>query len=115
MHEESVKESLRPTKEAPETVARIKHEFEAAQKDPTKNPSLRIRVGGSTNFPVRFAGCCKPTLDVPICGYVANGRGVIIHRQNCANLSRIPDLDSRLIDVEWDIKEKPQKKIKPSK
>ena len=105
LQDEPPKEFLRP-KETPEAAARIKHEFEAAQKDPTKNPSLRIRVGGSTNFPVRFAGCCKPTLDAPICGYVANGRGVIIHRQNCANLTRIPDLDSRLIDVEWDIKEK---------
>lgn len=105
LQDEPPKEFLRP-KETPEAAARIKHEFEAAQKDPMKNPSLRIRVGGSTNFPVRFAGCCKPTLDAPICGYVANGRGVIIHRQNCANLTRIPDLDSRLIDVEWDIKEK---------
>ena len=83
---------------------------------------MRIRIGGSTNFPVRFAGCCKPTSDSVICGYVANGRGVIIHRKNCTNLKRIPDLEARLIDVEWDIKEskqknleKAQKKIKPRK
>ena len=120
--EDSAKEALRPPKETPEEAETAKRELESAQKDPKKNPALRIRIGGSTNFPVRFAGCCKPTSDSAICGYVANGRGVIIHRKSCINLKRIPDLEARLIDVEWDIKEskqknpeKAQKKIKPHK
>ena len=120
--EDSAKEAQRPPKETPKEAETTKRELEAAQKDPQKNPALRIRIGGSTNFPVRFAGCCKPTSDSAICGYVANGRGVIIHRKNCINLKRIPDLEARLIDVEWDIKEskqknpeKTQKKIKPHK
>ena len=119
---EPIKEAPRPPKETPEEAETAKRALEAAQKDPQKNPALRIRIGGSTNFPVRFAGCCKPTSDSAICGYVANGRGVIIHKKNCVNLNRIPDLEARLIDVEWDIKEskkenpeKTQKKIKPHK
>ena len=118
---EPVKETVR-SKERPEYTEKAKQALKESQKDPTRNPTLRIRIGGSTNFPVRFAGCCKPTLDSAICGYVANGRGVIIHKKNCQNLMRIPDIEARLIDVEWDIKEtaklkpeKNQKKVKPHK
>ena len=120
--EEPVKDAIRAQRETPEAVKEIKRALEVAQKDPTKNPALRIRIGGSTNFPVRFAGCCKPTMDSVICGYVANGRGIIIHKKSCRNLKKIPDLEDRLIDVEWDIKkdnkketEKPQKKVKTRK
>ena len=123
--DDQAKEAARSPKSPKETLKEAetaKQALEAAQKDPHKNPTLRIRIGGSTNFPVRFAGCCKPTSDSVICGYVANGRGVIIHKKDCLNLKRIPDLDARLIDVEWDIKEskkenteKVRKKIKPHK
>ena len=96
---------VRPAKETAEETEKIRRDMEEAQKDPTRNSAVRIRIGNSTNFPVRFAGCCKPTLDADICGYVANGRGIIIHRKNCRNLKHIPDLANRLIDVEWDVKQ----------
>lgn len=98
-----VKEAGRSFKDASKETGKIKQLLEQEQRDPHKNPALRIRVGGSTNFPVHFAGCCKPTSDTAICGYVANGRGIIIHRAHCSNLKHIPDLQARLIEVEWDL------------
>ncbi|HNY21450.1 MAG TPA: RelA/SpoT family protein [Treponemataceae bacterium] len=76
---------------------------------------LKIRVGDTTNFMIKFAQCCKPVPPLPITGYVSRGRGIIIHRVDCPNLSRIPDIANRTIPVEWEIppvdaKEKKKKK-----
>ncbi len=64
-------------------------------------PVLKIRVGDSTRFLVKFAGCCDPAPPQPVVGYVSRGRGVIIHNKDCPNIRRIPEADTRLINVEW--------------
>lgn len=64
-------------------------------------PVLKIRVGDSTKFLVKFAGCCEPTPPQPVVGYVSRGRGVIIHNRDCPNIRRIPEAEDRLINVEW--------------
>ncbi len=63
---------------------------------------LKIRVGDTTNFMIKFAHCCSPTPPSPITGYVSRGRGIIIHRTECRNLSAIPDIGNRSILVEWE-------------
>ena len=64
---------------------------------------LKIRVGDTTNFMIKFAQCCEPMPPAPIIGYVSRGRGIIIHRTDCANLAAIPDIQNRNIPVEWEI------------
>lgn len=64
---------------------------------------LKIRVGDTTNFLIKFAACCAPTPPDPILGYVSRGRGIIIHRQGCPNLARIPEIANRSIPVEWEV------------
>jgi len=76
-----------------------KPEFDAAV--------LKIRVGDSTNFMIKFANCCKPVPPLPITGYVSRGRGIIIHRQDCNNLARIPEIQNRSMCVEWDLPKEP--------
>ena len=63
--------------------------------------ALKIRVGDSTKYLVKFAKCCNPAPMQPIVGYVSRGRGVIIHSRDCANVRKIPEAESRLISVEW--------------
>lgn len=80
---------------------------------------LRIRVGDTTNFMIKFAQCCNPVPPDPIIGYVSRGRGIIIHRKDCSNVSRIPDISNRTITVEWEKTEEPprtkRKKSPPDK
>jgi GTP pyrophosphokinase len=45
------------------------------------------------------ARCCKPLPPDPIVGFVTRGRGVSVHRANCANLRRL-DV-KRLVPAEW--------------
>ena len=63
--------------------------------------ALKIRVGDSAKYLVKLAKCCSPAPPAPIVGYVSRGRGVIIHRRDCANIRKIPEAETRLVPVEW--------------
>ena len=76
---------------------------------------LKIRIGDSTNFMIKFANCCHPVPPVPIIGYVSRGRGIIIHRKTCSNLSSIADIENRQISVEWEIPAEEEKLNKKKK
>jgi GTP pyrophosphokinase len=76
---------------------------------------LKIRVGDTTNFMIKFAACCKPVPPVAITGYVSRGRGIIIHRSDCTNLARIPDIEHRKIPVEWEAPADPDERAKRRK
>jgi GTP pyrophosphokinase len=63
---------------------------------------IGIRAGSERNMMIRLAGCCSPTTGDAIIGYVSRGRGIIVHKRNCPNLTYIRDFDERKIDVEWE-------------
>lgn len=88
------------------------HEPESSEEREFDAAVLKIRIGDTTNFMIKFAQCCKPVPPLPIVGYVSRGRGIIIHRKDCTNLGRIPEIKHRSIPVEWEVppEEKPKKK-----
>ena len=53
------------------------------------------------DIPVRFAKCCSPVPGDEIVGYITRGRGVTIHKAECANVAS--GEDERRIGVEWAI------------
>jgi GTP pyrophosphokinase len=63
---------------------------------------LHVRVEDEKNLMIRFARCCRPVTGDPIIGYGSRGRGIIIHRKNCSNLTNIPDFEERKIETEWE-------------
>ncbi len=64
--------------------------------------SSLVRVQGVGNLLTEFAGCCKPVFGDAIVGYVTRGRGVSIHRQDCANALRFQSAErERMLAVEW--------------
>jgi|YNPMSStandDraft_1061717.scaffolds.fasta_scaffold00561_6 guanosine-3',5'-bis(diphosphate) 3'-pyrophosphohydrolase len=48
-----------------------------------------------------YARCCHPVPGDPIVGLVRTGKGVSIHRSECAWLARAGDLRDRTLDVGW--------------
>jgi len=61
-----------------------------------------IRIEGVGNLMHQMARCCQPVPGDPIIGYITRGRGVSIHRQDCANVLRLQkDRSARLVDVNW--------------
>jgi GTP pyrophosphokinase len=59
-------------------------------------------VGGMDKLLTQLARCCKPVPPDPIRGFVTRGKGVSVHREDCANLKRLAEAQpERLIDAEW--------------
>lgn len=73
------------------------------EKDFVASSFGKIRIGDTKNYLVSQAGCCSPLIGDKIVGYVSNGRGIIIHRADCPEFHRIPDVKERTLDVEWDV------------
>ena len=62
-----------------------------------------IVVSGVHDVSVRFSKCCAPLPGDEIIGFVTRGRGISIHRTDCANIMSLTELErSRLIEAEWD-------------
>ena len=65
--------------------------------------SKGIKVHGLDNMMFRFAGCCQPIPGEDIIGFITRGRGVSIHRADCAvAISLQTESPERKIDVSWD-------------
>ena len=65
--------------------------------------SVGVHVEGLDDLLVRLSRCCTPVPPDGIIGFVTRGRGVSVHRADCANaVSLTADQADRLIDVEWD-------------
>ena len=62
-----------------------------------------VHVEGLDDVLVRLSRCCTPVPGDEIVGFVTRGRGVSVHRADCANAeSLMSEQAARVIDVEWD-------------
>ena len=61
-----------------------------------------VHIEGMPDVMVRLSRCCTPVPDDEIMGFVTKGRGVTVHRADCANAASLFTQDSaRLVEVEW--------------
>ena len=61
-----------------------------------------MHVEGLDDVMVRLSRCCTPVPGDEIMGFVTRGRGVSVHRTDCANAAGLVDHAERVIEVEWD-------------
>ncbi|MDQ1510687.1 MAG: diphosphokinase / guanosine-3,5-bis(diphosphate) 3-diphosphatase, partial [Actinomycetota bacterium] len=61
-----------------------------------------VHVEGLDDVMVRLSRCCTPVPGDEIMGFVTRGRGVSVHRTDCANALSLRSQADRVIDVEWD-------------
>ena len=67
-----------------------------------KTADSGVVVRGVGNLMTHFARCCKPVPGDAITGYITVGRGVSVHRQDCAKLFQLQDAEpGRIIEVSW--------------
>ncbi|RIE09541.1 bifunctional (p)ppGpp synthetase/guanosine-3',5'-bis(diphosphate) 3'-pyrophosphohydrolase [Candidatus Cryosericum odellii] len=64
---------------------------------------FRIVVRGDATLPIIMATCCSPSYPDEILGYVTRGRGVTIHRVDCANIPSLAMEPERLVDAHWEM------------
>jgi GTP pyrophosphokinase len=62
-----------------------------------------VHVEGLDDMMVRLSKCCTPVPGDELLGFVTKGRGVSVHRADCANaVSLAGGARERVIEVEWD-------------
>ncbi|NQD37068.1 GTP diphosphokinase [Permianibacter sp. IMCC34836] len=67
-----------------------------------REASGAISVQGIGNLMTHSAGCCRPVPGDAILGYITQGRGIAIHRADCAHMLRArEDRQERVVDVQW--------------
>ncbi len=65
--------------------------------------AIGVHVEGLDDVMVRLSRCCTPVPGDEIIGFITRGRGVSVHRSDCANAVSLAGAQGdRLIDVEWD-------------
>ncbi|MFV0275933.1 MAG: GTP diphosphokinase [Parahaliea sp.] len=61
-----------------------------------------VQVQGVGNLLTHMAGCCKPLPGDGIVGFITQGRGVSIHRSDCARLLKLEESSpERIVEVSW--------------
>ena len=63
-----------------------------------------VKLQGISNILVSFGRCCNPIPGDDIVGFVTRGRGITLHRADCASLPLLDEDSDRIIPVEWDVK-----------
>ncbi len=100
-----LKEEHRKTTEKKESHLTIENISSAiAPSTQSTKSSGGVVVSGIDNCLIRYSKCCNPVPGDRIIGYITRGRGVSVHRQDCANIVNaysIPEEKSRLIEVSW--------------
>ena len=86
-------------------------ELSNKKKVEPKNTKSGVIVKGIDNCLVKFSKCCNPVPGDEIIGYITKGRGVSIHRKDCANVKDLFQEEDRIIDVEWSNTEKSSYKV----
>jgi (p)ppGpp synthase/HD superfamily hydrolase len=60
-----------------------------------------LAIAGTEGLVVTYARCCFPIPNDPILANLSSGRGVVIHREACGNLSSFRKQPEKWISVTW--------------
>ncbi|MEQ1514801.1 MAG: bifunctional (p)ppGpp synthetase/guanosine-3',5'-bis(diphosphate) 3'-pyrophosphohydrolase [Lysobacteraceae bacterium] len=62
----------------------------------------KILITGAERGVVTFANCCMPIPGDDVMGYHTAGRGIVVHRMDCANVAEYRKSPERWIAIGWD-------------
>jgi GTP pyrophosphokinase len=81
----------------------VPKEQEKSKKPKNKSASNGgILVVGVDRLMTQLAKCCKPVPPDAVRGFVTRGKGISVHREDCASLKRLAERSpERLIDAQW--------------
>ena len=78
----------------------------ARQRGPQARVQDDIIIEGVGNLMTHMAKCCRPVPGDPVAGYITQGRGVTIHREDCGQVVHWRAENSpRLLKVHWGAKQ----------
>ena len=75
---------------------------EAAAQEIGPSDGSPMTIAGTENLVIRYARCCYPIPGDEIMGYLSAGRGIVVHRTQCGNLSEFRKQPDKWIAVNWE-------------
>ncbi|QAX81401.1 bifunctional GTP diphosphokinase/guanosine-3',5'-bis pyrophosphate 3'-pyrophosphohydrolase [Candidatus Pseudomonas adelgestsugas] len=61
-----------------------------------------LAICGTEGLILNYAKCCTPIPGDPIIGYLSAGKGMVVHLDNCRNISEIRQNQEQYIQLSWD-------------
>ena len=59
-----------------------------------------LAIKGTEGMVVSFAKCCRPVPGDAIVGFMSSGKGIVVHQQNCPNITETSS-ENRQLAVQW--------------
>lgn len=59
-----------------------------------------LAIKGTEGMVVSFAKCCRPVPGDAIVGFMSTGKGIVVHQQNCPNITETSS-ENRQLSVQW--------------
>jgi len=83
-------------------VAESREEAQPKKARPGSSADRGILVDGVDRLMTQLAKCCKPVPPDAVRGFVTRGKGISVHREDCASLRRLAERSpERLIEAQW--------------
>lgn len=74
----------------------------ASEESEGEEEVASLVIAGTEGMVVSYAKCCYPLPGDDVMGYLTAGRGVVIHRNGCGNLSNFRKQPEKWIAVSWE-------------
>ena len=86
-----------------ERLAPLTARFLIGEKDEEEEPTTAsLVIAGTEGMVVSYAKCCYPIPGDDVMGYLSAGRGVVIHRNSCGNLTNFRKQPEKWLSVSWE-------------
>lgn len=63
--------------------------------------SRPLAIKGAGGMVLQYAKCCQPIPGDSIIGHISTGKGLVVHRSDCGNISALRDDPEKCIYLEW--------------
>lgn len=73
----------------------------SASGEDTASIHSPLTINSSDGLIVSFARCCRPIPGDPILGHISAGKGLVIHQEECRNISEIRNNPEKSSHVNW--------------
>jgi len=70
--------------------------------DADQSQAASLVISGTEGMVISYAKCCYPIPGDDVMGYLTAGRGIVIHRNSCGNLSNFRKQPEKWIAVSWE-------------
>lgn len=65
------------------------------------SPEGPLAIRGTEGLVLSYAKCCTPIPGDPIVGHLSAGKGMVVHLDNCRNISEIRHNPEKCIQLSW--------------